>query len=282
MFRPSEKNLYVIPDIHGNIEMLNLLLEEILPLQTGDRIVFLGDYIDRGIDSHLVIDRLIEVKEQYEDCIFLKGNHEYMMLVAAGLIKKSQDSQDGNFRMWLANGGRDTLRGYLERKGSKRSLDLLNRRDITTIIPADHLSFILNTASLHEEDEFIFVHGGLDPSFIKEIRCMIDDHAEYLSWDRSLYEVVIKNIKSNERNSWKETIITGHNGPNVIINDTFMMLDCGSPRELLVAEMHSRKALKASRGMEFGASSWESSPPIIIDEINLTDTSFREGKVKRI
>ena len=39
--------LYAVGDIHGENEKLDELLEE-LPLVEGDRLVFLGDYIDRG------------------------------------------------------------------------------------------------------------------------------------------------------------------------------------------------------------------------------------------
>ncbi|NIS00876.1 MAG: serine/threonine protein phosphatase, partial [Gemmatimonadetes bacterium] len=38
--------LYAIGDIHGELGRLDALLGE-LPLETGDRLVFLGDYVDR-------------------------------------------------------------------------------------------------------------------------------------------------------------------------------------------------------------------------------------------
>ena len=66
--------LYAFGDIHGELEKLEELLET-LPLASGDRLVFLGDYIDRGADSPGVIARLIELRDRYE-CTFLLGNHE--------------------------------------------------------------------------------------------------------------------------------------------------------------------------------------------------------------
>ena len=47
--------LYAFGDIHGELEKLDELLD-MTPLQPGDRLVFLGDYIDRGPDSKGVID----------------------------------------------------------------------------------------------------------------------------------------------------------------------------------------------------------------------------------
>ena len=42
---------YVVGDIHGCLAELRYLIEQ-LPLEHGDRLVFLGDYIDRGPHSH--------------------------------------------------------------------------------------------------------------------------------------------------------------------------------------------------------------------------------------
>ncbi len=50
--------LYAFGDIHGEAEKLDELLA-LMPLRPDDRLVFLGDYIDRGPDSRGVIDRLI-------------------------------------------------------------------------------------------------------------------------------------------------------------------------------------------------------------------------------
>ena len=40
-------DLYAIGDIHGSLESLERLLEKINPDLTRDRLVFVGDYIDR-------------------------------------------------------------------------------------------------------------------------------------------------------------------------------------------------------------------------------------------
>ena len=46
---------YVIPDIHGQYEKLNKLLNKIIDhKQPDDKIVFLGDYVDRGKDLSLI------------------------------------------------------------------------------------------------------------------------------------------------------------------------------------------------------------------------------------
>jgi serine/threonine protein phosphatase 1 len=52
---------FVIGDIHGCADELRYLVDR-LPLASGDRLVFLGDYIDRGPDSRGVVSFLLDLK----------------------------------------------------------------------------------------------------------------------------------------------------------------------------------------------------------------------------
>ncbi|MEJ5230511.1 metallophosphoesterase family protein [Pseudothermotoga sp. U03pept] len=124
-------------DIHGCIESLESLIMK-LPLSGGDKLIFLGDYIDRGPDSRAVIDRLIALSKDYE-CVFLRGNHEWMML---NYLLKGQD-----FDLWMMNGARATIRSY----GDVRQ------------IPPEHLEFLKNTVFYHVEPGYLFVHAGVKP-----------------------------------------------------------------------------------------------------------------------
>lgn len=67
----------VIADVHGCPKELTALLVQ-LELEKGkDRLIFLGDAIDRGYDSEGVIRILIELRDTFgEDLIWLLGNHE--------------------------------------------------------------------------------------------------------------------------------------------------------------------------------------------------------------
>ena len=52
-------DLYVIGDIHGSLAPLKRLLEHLEPDLHQDRLLFVGDYIDRGPDSQGVVDYII-------------------------------------------------------------------------------------------------------------------------------------------------------------------------------------------------------------------------------
>src|ERR1044071_6500869 len=96
---------FVIGDIHGCVVELRYLIEN-LPADPGDRLIFLGDYIDRGPDSSGVVSYLLEAKSTLPcEFVFLKGNHEDMFLSYLGLPGQYGD-------MFLINGGRPTLESY--------------------------------------------------------------------------------------------------------------------------------------------------------------------------
>ena len=91
---------YVIGDVHGCPAELAALVES-LPLESEDTLVFLGDYIDRGPDSRGVVDLLVGLGNERKT-VFLRGNHEDMMLSFMGLSGRHGDA-------FLMNGGIETL-----------------------------------------------------------------------------------------------------------------------------------------------------------------------------
>lgn len=69
-----------ITDIHGEYEKLCTVLEKVSP-QSDDTIVFMGDYIDRGLKSREVVDKIIDMQNVC-NCVYLIGSHEYAMMHA--------------------------------------------------------------------------------------------------------------------------------------------------------------------------------------------------------
>jgi diadenosine tetraphosphatase ApaH/serine/threonine PP2A family protein phosphatase len=68
----------IVGDLHGNISDLIRILRS-FPTSVGpDSILFLGDYVDRGLNSIDVIVLLLALKCKYPDRVFLlRGNHEF-------------------------------------------------------------------------------------------------------------------------------------------------------------------------------------------------------------
>lgn len=69
-------NHFVIGDIHGCFYTLEKMLTHWEPRD--QKLVFIGDYIDRGNYSGKVMKLLWELQKSYQETILLKGNHEYI------------------------------------------------------------------------------------------------------------------------------------------------------------------------------------------------------------
>ncbi|MBT7767373.1 MAG: serine/threonine protein phosphatase, partial [Bdellovibrionales bacterium] len=105
MASSKDSNIFVISDIHGCDTELKLLLNK-LPLEPNkSKIIFLGDYIDRGIESKQVIDTIMELQGMF-DVVTLMGNHEEM------LINFLQDPLSEEAVSFVYNGGGSTLTSY--------------------------------------------------------------------------------------------------------------------------------------------------------------------------
>jgi serine/threonine protein phosphatase 1 len=136
------KRIFAIGDIHGCFDKLRDLMEKIPIDWANDRLVFIGDYIDRGANTIEVVDYLVDLQASKPDIVFLKGNHEDMLLSYLA----------GQDRMtYLYNGGQQTLDSYLNRTGTPEKFP----------IPEHHLRFFKSLRLHYETEDHIFVHAGL-------------------------------------------------------------------------------------------------------------------------
>jgi serine/threonine protein phosphatase 1 len=123
-----------IGDIHGQLVQFDALLAAVKP-KPEDRLVLLGDYVDRGPDSAGVVQRILETEK---DChvVALRGNHEEMMLGA-------RKDPDGS-AIWQHFGGREALQSY---------------GGCVEKVPAEHWQFLERTRLCLETETHIFVHA---------------------------------------------------------------------------------------------------------------------------
>ncbi|MDA8975023.1 serine/threonine protein phosphatase [Akkermansiaceae bacterium] len=128
-----------ISDIHGCLDPLKKIWEVIEPTPE-DRIIFMGDYVDRGPDTKGVIDFLIGLKDQF-NITFLTGNHEEKF----SLSEMDLTDRDHWLKVW---GGPETLESY----GPGGFDD----------IPASHWEFVRKCKPYLETDTHIFVHANLE------------------------------------------------------------------------------------------------------------------------
>jgi hypothetical protein len=144
--------LFAIPDIHGRKDLLERLMatlksQHALDL-TQDKIIILGDMIDRGPDSKGVLDICRQLKEDHPaNVVVLRGNHEQFM------IDCFRRGRLDDWRCWTypGNGGSETLKSFNLQPpwivGSEGK------------IPEPYLSWIEALPTSHEEPGFFFSHA---------------------------------------------------------------------------------------------------------------------------
>lgn len=165
---------FVVSDIHGRFDALMRALEH-SKYSDSDRLIVLGDNIDRGIDSRKVMDFLSQLKNK--DNCFLKGNHEdWILEMLAGRSHKAY--------LWLTEGeGLTTLNSYgrlhhrirfhgmnvsFEDRYSKTGVskelplkDVKIKQFIKMVFPPEHLAFMQAMLDYYEEGDYFFSHAGI-------------------------------------------------------------------------------------------------------------------------
>lgn len=185
MPRP-EKQTYVIGDIHGRADLLELMLELIDAhiggtSATDPQLVFVGDYIDHGPDSAVVLSRIQELQESFPTNVTcLMGSHERMMLDFLA------DPATRGPR-WMRSGAVETLRSFgiatadlevsLEFDAFPAAATALRRR-----IPAKTLTWLENLPLSWCSGNLWAVHAGADPGHAMEeqsARVLLWGHPEF-------------------------------------------------------------------------------------------------------
>lgn len=150
--------ILAISDIHGCYDEFNQLLSAVQYNPDKDKLILLGDYVDRGLRSREVIEQVMELRD--EGAITLRGNHDQMMLDAILL-----DTDEVNSR-WIRNGARHTIESYCGADFFEGEMERARYNEGKAYIKKKfehHLSFLDTLALYYETDTHIFVHAGINP-----------------------------------------------------------------------------------------------------------------------
>jgi serine/threonine protein phosphatase 1 len=200
-----ESVIYAVGDIHGCVDQLqklhSLIRADAKSRKGKDKlIIYLGDYIDRGIDSRGVIEVLLSEPLKGFTCHYLKGNHEDMFLrFMAG---------EAVAQPWLTYGGASTLHSYgvMPPRSHNVNSDINRvRAALLTALPLDHLNFFRQLKLSYATAQHIFVHAGLKPG-----RSLEEQNDTDMMWIRGEF------IQSNH--DFGRVVVHGHHitpGPDV-------------------------------------------------------------------
>ncbi len=152
---------FAIGDVHGCFDAL-LAVVQLAGISEQDRVVWLGDFVDRGPDSAKVIQHLSLLPADNNVC--LRGNHEIMMQNARGSMH--------SIRSWATSGGDETWDSYIREYGGDNGIQS---------VPDEHWAFIDGLTAYLETDTHIFVHAALDSEV--EMADQFDDTLYWADFD---------------------------------------------------------------------------------------------------
>lgn len=202
-------SIYALSDAHGMNEKFDEAIKDILLVkQPEDKIIILGDNIDRGFGSLEIIQSIINLQEKYgsDNVIALMGNHEEMFLA---WLKNRYNT------LSLHNGGVKTVSSFV---GDHFKIDDTNLRydghsvfydyywkdrtkDVIGHILQNHskeIEWMKNLKYFHEEGDTLFVHAGFQ---------------ETPSWhwtDSSKDDMVWKYPAQMGYTPWNKRVVAGH------------------------------------------------------------------------
>ena len=140
----GKERIFIVGDIHGCLDALNRLMDKIDWKPSKDRLIFIGDYIDRGKDSKGVVDYIIALTKCSDHVECLIGNHETNFL----------EYLSGEDRgLFLMNGGWRTVESY---QGNEL-------KDVDSLVPPDHKAFYGSLKTYIELEDYYIVHAGFRP-----------------------------------------------------------------------------------------------------------------------
>ena len=192
---------FAISDIHGNNVLFRKALKQIA-FKKSDKLILVGDLIDRGQDSKGVLDTVLLMLESGLDVECLMGNHEKLFLDS--ILNTNILNQ------WLINGGDKTLSSFLTSSIEK--------------IPRKYFDLIKSFKYYKEDEGFVLVHAALN----MKIKNPFSD-LEVLLWERDPFKYLDKTWLGNRK------LIHGHNpqSQNTIIesidnNEQIICIDNGA------------------------------------------------------
>ena len=243
---------WIIGDVHGMRLALEALLAGISAQDEEPRLIFAGDYVNRGPDSRGVINLLLKLP----NASFVRGNHDDILdiiLHGNGYCDHPTAIQPvAAFRWFMQHGLAETLVSYgadyadLEYAASHATQERV--ADVMSIIPPEHRAFIRGLPPLHEEADLFVAHAMWDADLpdegMSERLAKSGPDRLKVIWGR----YTEKEIARKKR--WRRTGYFGHTpvqmyatgsseplrGPNIVLLDTGAALSADGRLSAVCAE----------------------------------------------
>ena len=194
-FNLDASRIYVIGDIHGRLDLLDALVTKIhADLQNAPTpepwTLTLGDYIDRGLNSRGVLERLAH-NPFAMPYVALMGNHEELLMTFL--------DDPSVLDQWRRLGGLETLHSFgvpvsplMRGTGFEEAA-----KQLRAALPETHLKYVSSLKLCASSSSYFFCHAGIRPGIPLERQSAHD-----LLWIRQEF--------LNSKMNFGKRIVHGH------------------------------------------------------------------------
>ncbi len=234
---------WIIGDIHGMVQPLATLLLAARKRDTDAKFFFVGDYVNRGPDAANVIELMLALQNENAGR-FVRGNHDdvFDLLVNGQSFAHDNAAADPlmAFAWFMRYGLANTLNSYGVDYGELLDLEqrpsMSRLRDVMSIVPTTHRTFIRNLEPVIEEEDFFVAHAMWDPNEPTESPGIVERIGEdgarrhQLIWGRFSNEQILRPKAWSRRGFFGHTPVANYDlggrrhlpiiGPEIVLVDT--------------------------------------------------------------
>lgn len=238
---PEGTRIYAVGDLHGAVELtrrLEAAIAEDIALSgsyLSNFIVYVGDYVDRGLKSRELIEHLAVPRHDGVRRVFLLGNHD------AWLRDYLRGAPVGTG--WLRYGGDATLVSYgvsLAPGIDEESRLAATRPLLTAAVPAHHVDFLERLELAFSFGDYFFCHAGVRPNVSLAAQSeedLIWIREPFLEWRGDCGKIVVHGHTIDDRPVVRRNRIGIDTGAYTTGNLTCVVLEGRQRRFLTTAEI---------------------------------------------
>jgi serine/threonine protein phosphatase 1 len=204
---PPDCVIWAVGDIHGRSDLADRLIQAIrADLAAADVtrkvVVFLGDHIDRGLDSRGVLNQLCDLDADPDlEIHFIRGNHEDRM---EAFLREPAVGPS-----WCDYGGRDTLASYGVAPPAMRG-DMegwaQTARALAEALPEPHRRLLERQQLSVTIGDYFFAHAGARPGVP-----LAAQSPEDLMWIRQPF--------LDHPAAFEKVVVHGHTPTDAVVSD---------------------------------------------------------------
>lgn len=221
-----DEEYYVVADIHADFKRLCETYREynmIKPNRPNMKLIYLGDYLDRGMDGETVISTISYIQKHGKyrnDIYFLLGNHEVFKYKAT--LRVNDPTRHTNDRLTLYQ--KHGLKFYFGYYNVSRKLLFTHAgiKDVSNV--EEFLKYHINMLSMIDRRNFLINTAHIRESLSEEATKLHDDVFYSITvHDRPFTEGVLEYLRSYNSNI---TQIIGHwHSVFIADNSNIMLID---------------------------------------------------------